>query len=111
MTAYFSLCSHYLFLYFHSLVVKALRPMEGTRKCYRLVGGVLVERTVSEVLPAIETNLGGIDKLVQTLMEQLKTLEKAAEEFRTEHDLAFSRDQAAGNGGDKKKGGAAGVLV
>lgn len=30
--------------------------MDASRKCFRLVGGVLVERTVKEVLPALESN-------------------------------------------------------
>lgn len=30
------------------------------RKCFRMIGGVLVERTVKEVLPALETNLNGV---------------------------------------------------
>ena len=30
------------------------------RKCFRLIGGVLVERTVKEVLPALQTNLEGV---------------------------------------------------
>lgn len=34
--------------------------MEPERKCYRLVGGVLVERTVKEVRPAILSNLENV---------------------------------------------------
>lgn len=30
---------------------------EPTRKCFRLVGGVLVERTVADVLPELESQL------------------------------------------------------
>jgi prefoldin subunit 2 len=33
-------------------VIKQLEPMDKTRKCYRLIGDVLVERTVAETLPA-----------------------------------------------------------
>ena len=39
-----------------SLVIETLKDMEPGRKCFRLVGGVLVERTVQEVLPALRTN-------------------------------------------------------
>lgn len=39
-----------------SLVIDTLREVDPSRKCFRLVGGVLVERTVKEVLPALETN-------------------------------------------------------
>lgn len=39
-----------------SLVIETLREVDPTRKCYRMVGGILVERTVKEVLPALEGN-------------------------------------------------------
>ena len=45
-----------LFLFTFSLVVEALKEVDGSRKCFRLVGGVLVERTVNEVLPALTSN-------------------------------------------------------
>lgn len=38
------------------LVIDVLKGVEGDRRCFRLVGGVLVERTVKEVLPALEYN-------------------------------------------------------
>jgi hypothetical protein len=38
----------------HDLVIKQLEPMDKTRKCHRLIGDVLVERTVGETLPAGE---------------------------------------------------------
>ncbi|XP_010779974.1 prefoldin subunit 2 [Notothenia coriiceps] len=40
----------------HSLVIETLKEVDPSRKCFRLVGGVLVERTVKEVLPALESN-------------------------------------------------------
>ena len=40
----------------HDLVIKTLQPLAPERKCFRLVGEVLVERTVGEVLPAVTKN-------------------------------------------------------
>lgn len=43
-------------LYYHSLVLSTIEKLEPERKCFRLVGGVLVERTVGEVAPAVQRN-------------------------------------------------------
>lgn len=40
----------------HTLVEETLKPLDPTRRAYRLVGEVLVERTVGEVLPSVVTN-------------------------------------------------------
>ena len=37
-------------------MIDTLKEVETDRKCFRLVGGVLVERSVKEVLPALEHN-------------------------------------------------------
>ena len=39
----------------------SLKPMPPARKCFRMIGGVLVERTVGEVLPALEETQTGVD--------------------------------------------------
>lgn len=44
----------------HKLVVDTLTKLELNRKAFRLVGGVLVERTVEEVLPAVSQNYEGV---------------------------------------------------
>lgn len=40
----------------HTLVIQALEPLPKERKCFRMIGNVVVERTVAEVLPAVQKN-------------------------------------------------------
>ena len=41
---------------FSRLVIDTLKDVDPDRKCFWMVGGVLVERTVKEVLPALVNN-------------------------------------------------------
>ncbi len=38
------------------LVIETLDGVDSDRKCFRMIGGVLVERTVKEVAPALRAN-------------------------------------------------------
>jgi prefoldin subunit 2 len=38
------------------MVIENLKDIAPERRCFRLVGGVLVERTVKDVLPALTSN-------------------------------------------------------
>lgn len=51
----------------HELVLSAMVALEPTRKCFRLVGGVLVERTVAEVHPAVTSNKEKIKSVIESL--------------------------------------------
>lgn len=59
-----------------------LTPLEATRRAYRLVGGVLVERTVGEVLPTVKSNQEGIKQLLLQLAASKTDKEKAAAEWK-----------------------------
>jgi prefoldin subunit 2 len=47
----------------HKLVEETLTPLDPSRKAYRLVGEVLVERTVQEVLPSVISNRSNVSRL------------------------------------------------
>lgn len=55
------------------LVLETLEPLSEDRKCFRLINGVLVERTVKDVVPALKTNQVGLKKVLEDLVNQYKT--------------------------------------
>jgi len=46
----------------HRLVEETLEPLDPDRRAFRLVGGVLVERTVKEVLPTVKEHRNNVRK-------------------------------------------------
>ena len=48
----------------HQLVEETLQPLDPSRRAYRLVGEVLVERTVQEVLPSVSSNKENVSTLL-----------------------------------------------
>ncbi|KAI7864974.1 Prefoldin beta-like protein [Spinellus fusiger] len=71
----------------HKLVIDSISPLEPHRKCFRMVGGVLVERTVKEVLPALETNFNGIQQVIHSLLQSYKRKEQEFVEFQNKHKI------------------------
>ncbi|KAK7828894.1 hypothetical protein U0070_002124 [Myodes glareolus] len=100
----------------HSLVIDTLKEVDETCKCYRMVGGVLVEWTVKEVLPALEGNKEQIQKIIETLSQQLQTKGKELSEFLEKYNIRLmgedekpaARENSEGTG---VKSSSAGVLV
>ena len=44
----------------HRLVINTLSTLNPERKAFRLVGGVLIERKVEDILPIVEKNFEGV---------------------------------------------------
>jgi prefoldin subunit 2 len=97
----------------HKLVVRAISDLDPGRRCYRLIGGVLVERTVGEVLPAVQKNLEGIEQLLKTLHETLVNKDKALNDFKTQHKIrVMGEDQEDKEEKEEpRKSTSSGVLV
>ncbi|XP_053331092.1 prefoldin subunit 2 [Spea bombifrons] len=101
----------------HTLVIDTLKDVDQSRKCYRMVGGVLVERTVKEVLPALENNKEQINKIIETLSTQLQAKGRELNEYREKHNIRLmgedeSKQPPKDNGdGSGAKPSSAGVLV
>lgn len=95
----------------YALVRDTLQPLEPERRCHRLVGGVLVERPVAEVLPTIEQSLANYDQLLANLNDALAAKDKQLEAFMAKYNIrtqggagpARAVGAAAGPGVEKAK--------
>ncbi|WFD21945.1 Cochaperone prefoldin complex subunit [Malassezia equina] len=70
-----------------SLVITTLADVykkEPERTCFRLIGGVLVERTVKDVLETLQTTMEGLANVIVELVKQYKIKEKELAELQEE---------------------------
>ncbi|KAL8626453.1 hypothetical protein Q9189_007852 [Teloschistes chrysophthalmus] len=66
----------------HKLVLETLKPLPDSRKCFRMINGVLVERTVKDVMPALQTNWDGLRKVLDELVKQYKRQQEDMEKWK-----------------------------
>lgn len=96
----------------HSLVIGAIQPLDPTRKCYRMIGGVLVERTIAEVLPAVQRNKEGLQEVIARLTEALQKKKKEIADYEVKYKIKIRRgDDEIQKEGERKESSAQGVLV
>lgn len=100
----------------HTLVIGAIQPLDPGRKCYRMIGGVLVERTVAEVLPAVTRNRDGLQEVITRLNEAMEKKKIELAEFETKYKIKIRRggaaeEERAPEQEKAREGSAQGVLV
>ncbi|XP_062595383.1 prefoldin subunit 2-like [Saccostrea cucullata] len=95
----------------HELVIETLKDVDPDRKCFRMVGGVLVERTVKDVLPALVNNKEQMGKLVESLSKQLETKGSEINKFRTKYNLKIKGEESKEMEKSSKDVKTGGVLV
>ncbi|PAA83791.1 hypothetical protein BOX15_Mlig000929g2, partial [Macrostomum lignano] len=106
------------------LVIDVLEKVQPDRKCYRMVGSVLVERTAGEVLPTLSTNREQMLALVEQMKQRLEDKGRELNEFKEKHGIRLAGERpsdaaaAGGSGGssgsnkpDGDSGSGGGVLV
>uniref|UniRef100_UPI00398F3681 prefoldin subunit 2 n=1 Tax=Pristiophorus japonicus TaxID=55135 RepID=UPI00398F3681 len=97
----------------HGLVIDTLTEVDPGRKCFRMVGGVLVERTVREVLPALENNKQQLMKLIESLNTQMLNKGRELNEYREKYNIRLMNEEekAARESESGSRTGGTGVLV
>lgn len=77
---------------FFRTVIDTLKTVDSSRKCFRLIGGVLAEQTVKETLPNLEQNREQLEKLIENGKEQLTKKGVEINKFKEEHNIRVKQD-------------------
>ena len=81
------------FFYIYRTVIETLKTVDQDRKCFRLIGGVLCERTVKEVLPQLWENKDFIDKTITMVSEDLSKKGQRINKFKQDHNTKIRGEQ------------------
>lgn len=71
------------------MVIETLKNVNEDRKCFRLIGGTLVERKVKDVLPALINSEKKLKELIEKMNEQIMKKGQELNEFREKHNISF----------------------
>ncbi|KAF5941762.1 hypothetical protein HYC85_019404 [Camellia sinensis] len=95
----------------HSLVMNAIKPLDPSRRCYRMIGGVLVERTIKEVLLAVQRNKEGLEEVIVRLNEALEKKKNEVADLEVKYKIRIRKSDEVQDDAGRKEGSAQGVLV
>ncbi|SBS87539.1 prefoldin subunit 2, putative [Plasmodium ovale] len=95
----------------HKLVLEALENVPSDRRCYRMVGEILVERTVGEIKPALEDHKNKVEQIIAECQKKLDEKNSEVSKFMKNTKAANSpadpiskKSQDSGSGlNDKDK--------
>ncbi|KAH0793482.1 prefoldin subunit 2 [Histomonas meleagridis] len=71
----------------HERVLESIAKLPDDRKCYRLVGEVLVQMTIGEARPALDQQRASLKELIQTFTAKIKAKEEELLAFQKEHNI------------------------
>ncbi|KAF2356109.1 Prefoldin beta-like [Trinorchestia longiramus] len=96
----------------HKVVLETLSEVSNSRRCFRMVGGVLVERTVAEVTPALANNRDQLTKLLENMNDMLIRKGKEINDYREKHGIRVRGQEPPPPSADSEKASSSGgVLV
>ncbi|KAJ5893763.1 hypothetical protein N7495_005454, partial [Penicillium taxi] len=71
----------------HKLVIETMDPLPKDRKCFRMVNGVLVERTVEDVLPSLKMNADGLKQVLEDMLKQYKSKQTELDSWKKKNNI------------------------
>jgi len=73
----------------HKIVLDTIKDLDGDRKCFRLIGNVLCEKTVKDVTPMLRANIEQLTACAESLNEQVKKVGEEMIEYKEKHSIQF----------------------
>lgn len=80
----------------HALVLDRLKQHDGTKKAWMLVGDVLVERTVAEMIPIVTEKRDNLAALVENFKKQLESKKKEVLNYQEKYHIRIRDDASSG---------------
>ena len=75
------------------LVINSISSMEHGRKAFRLVGGVLIQQTVGEVLPAVTSHQAMIKQLLDSVGGTLSAKEAETKAWKVKYNIQTQQER------------------
>jgi len=77
----------------HSEAAKVLEKFDAARACKRAIGGVLIESTAGEVLPALKHEMTLLAKASDELTAKLHETENTISDFQNKYDIRIVSEE------------------
>lgn len=76
----------------HRIVLESLKPLDGGRRCMRMVGSVLIDQTVKDVIPTLELTREGLTKALDTLKRDAAKTQKELNAWKEKNHVKVVQD-------------------
>lgn len=74
-------------------MIETLKSVSPDRKCFRLIGGVLCERTVQDILPQLIENKDFIESTIKKVNEDITEKGLEINRFKEENNIQIRGEQ------------------
>lgn len=93
----------------NNLVLTNIEPLQGERKCWKVVGGVLVEYTLPETVNSLKQNVAMLEQALKALDTEMGKREKEVLDIELKYNLNPSKKSEQPN--TEQVGQKAGLLA
>ena len=78
----------------HEMVLESISKLEDTRKCWRLINGVLVEKTKLDVVPAMRVEINNFNAVGKQIQDSLVAVRQEIKNLESAHEYIMKQAAA-----------------